>query len=205
VELEHSDWRRCFTLACSALVELVDRVEPEQLEAPGLGVWTIRDLIGHASRAMTTIETYLQDVADDHSIGDAVSYYLSLPTSYANPDAIAQRGREAGAALGDDPASALRAISSRVRQIVDATSDDVSLLRPSISFGAYLPTRVFELTVHSLDLAAALGSDPPDTLDEPVAATLQLASAVAARTESAAQVLLALTGRSPLPEGYSVV
>jgi hypothetical protein len=68
----------------------------------------------------------------------------------------------------------------------------------------YLPTRTFELTVHSLDIARATGLDftpPTDALAD----TLALASASALRQGLGTDVLLALTGRRPLPEGVSVV
>jgi hypothetical protein len=69
----------------------------------------------------------------------------------------------------------------------------------------YLPTRTFELTVHTLDLVGALGVAAPPVLDEPVAACLELAAAAAARGASGAAVLLALAGRRGLPPGFSVV
>ena len=68
----------------------------------------------------------------------------------------------------------------------------------------YLPTRAFELTVHSLDISRAtgIGFDPPT---EALADTLALASASALRQGHGVEVVLALTGRQPLPEGASVV
>ena len=68
----------------------------------------------------------------------------------------------------------------------------------------YLPTRTFELTVHCLDIARATGLDfvPPA---EALADTLALASASALRQGHGVDVVLALTGRQPLPAGASVV
>ncbi|MDQ1356307.1 MAG: hypothetical protein QOG44_680, partial [Acidimicrobiaceae bacterium] len=76
------------------------------------------------------------------------------------------------------------------------------------TFMAYLPTRTFELTVHTLDLVCALGVEAPPVLDAPVAACLELAVAAAAAGRGASSggaVLLALTGRRGLPPGFSVV
>jgi hypothetical protein len=70
---------------------------------------------------------------------------------------------------------------------------------------AYLPTRTFELTVHTLDLVSALGIESPPVLDAPVAACLEMAAAAAARGADGGTVLLALAGRRGLPPGFSVV
>ena len=73
----------------------------------------------------------------------------------------------------------------------------------------YLPTRTFELTVHTLDLVAALGGsvEVPAGLAGPIAACLSLAAAVAGARPGpdAGQLLLALTGRRGLPAGFSVI
>jgi hypothetical protein len=68
----------------------------------------------------------------------------------------------------------------------------------------WLPTRTFELAVHGLDLAAASGLDfplSPAVLAEAAA----MATATAAATGDGAVVLRALTGRTGLPPGFSVV
>jgi len=69
---------------------------------------------------------------------------------------------------------------------------------------SYLPTRTFELVVHTLDLSAALdlGLRAPRA---PLAAALRLAADLALARDEGEQVLLALTGRHPLPPGYSLV
>jgi Mycothiol maleylpyruvate isomerase N-terminal domain len=205
MSIELFDWRKLFTLASDAFVEIVGSISTSEYAAPGLGVWTVRDLVGHASRAMLTIDTYLQTPATTHEIDDPITYFQIGLNGPNNADAIAERGREAGAALGDNPAETVRALARRVQQVIEATSDETSLTRPSISFGAYLPTRVFELTVHCLDLVVALDRKPPETLDEPISACVGLAGAIAGRTKGSAEVLLALTGRRQLPEHYSVV
>ena len=69
---------------------------------------------------------------------------------------------------------------------------------------AYLPTRTFELTVHSLDIAAASGLEvtpPPQALGD----ALHLAIDVALICGDGHTLLRALTGRRPLPNNYSIV
>jgi hypothetical protein len=68
----------------------------------------------------------------------------------------------------------------------------------------YLPTRTFELAVHSVDVAEASGvgfSLTPDVLES---ATV-LAARVAVAMGQGEVVLRALTGRRRLPSSFSVV
>lgn len=90
--------------------------------------------------------------------------------------------------------------------LVDRSSDDAVVTTPAgtTTLVSYLPTRSFELVVHSLDLAAALHVHPPGQLHQPIAGCLQLAIALAARRPESAQVLLALTGRRGLPAASGV-
>jgi hypothetical protein len=68
----------------------------------------------------------------------------------------------------------------------------------------YLPTRVFELVVHTADLAVALGvaAEPPPG---PAALALALVSDLAVAGGQAATVLLATTGRGGLPSGFTLL
>ncbi|HEY5153991.1 MAG TPA: hypothetical protein VIJ47_04600, partial [Acidimicrobiales bacterium] len=73
----------------------------------------------------------------------------------------------------------------------------------TLSLGDYLGTRVVELTVHTLDLAAAVGwvdAEPPEAAAR---VSLIVLSALAAQPSSAV-LLRALTGRVPLLSGFSV-
>ena len=74
----------------------------------------------------------------------------------------------------------------------------------SMRLGDYLPTRTFELVVHGLDIGRATGTDPAYP-DEVLADAAALAAQVAVRTGRGPDLLLALTGRAPLPTGFSVV
>jgi len=68
----------------------------------------------------------------------------------------------------------------------------------------YLPTRTVELAVHGCDLAVATGLEPdvPEVVASGAGAVL---TALAAHGGSAADVLLAMTGRRGLPDGFSVL
>ncbi len=68
----------------------------------------------------------------------------------------------------------------------------------------YLPTRVTELTIHTLDLAKALGIEvePPR---ECLRDTLYTLADYAVRLNVGVDVAFALTGRAELPLGFTVV
>jgi len=65
----------------------------------------------------------------------------------------------------------------------------------------YLPSRIFELAVHTLDIAAAL----PVTVTLPAAVALHLLADMALQPDKAAALLLAATGRRALPAGFWVL
>ena len=113
----------------------------------------------------------------------------------------------AGVALGDHPLDALRDSRAAAEEALDRLGGDDPVVETAgggMRVSDYLPTRTFELTVHALDIAAALGTtfEPPrDALAE----TLHIAADSALEQGLGVDVVLALTGRRPLPEGSSVV
>ncbi len=206
--------RSSFRSARDGFVELVDALPRTRLDEPALGQWCVRDLVGHASRALSTIEEYCGREGDGPPVEGPAAYFASVGAAPSGSDArrrrdesIAQRGRAAGAVLGDDPAAAIRALAARVGALVDASGDDtpVATAVGQMTLRGYLPTRTFELVVHSLDLAGACGLAVPEVLGPAIIASTVLAGEIASRRRDAATALLALCGRGALPEGYSVV
>lgn len=172
---------------------------------PGLGEWDVRALVGHASRSLVTVETYLAQPPAAVEVASAVAYYEATRSISAGPG-VAQRGRDAGAALGDDPVAAVAELEARVLRLVDGLTGDELLtsIVGGIRLVDYLPTRVLELTVHTADLAVALGlpTEPPPL---PAAVTLRLLSDLAVAGGTAGMLLLAATGRGGLPSGFTVL
>ncbi|MEJ7630001.1 MAG: maleylpyruvate isomerase N-terminal domain-containing protein [Nocardioidaceae bacterium] len=199
--------RSVFAAAAAAFRELVGRVGPDGWDEPGLGVWSVRDLVGHTSRSLTTIETYLGVPSPGEPLDGPVDYFRRARVALADPDAVAQRGRDAGAALGDDPAARVAELADRVTALVDASPGDESVGTPlgTMTLAGYLPTRVFELTVHGIDLARALDVDPPVTLGPGIGLSCALAGGLAADSPDAVAVLMALTGRTELPRGFTLL
>lgn len=198
--------RAAYADASTLFVQTVGHIAPSQWEQTGLGVWTLRDLVGHTSRALLTVEMYLAQPAAQREVLRPVDYYLRVPGGLANVASVAARGREAGAALGPDPATVVRETAVRVLALVQTASDEALVSTPAggMRLIDYLPTRIFELAVHTLDLAAALAL--PVTLPETTASVaLHLLADLALQPGKAAPLLLASTGRQGLPSGFSLL
>lgn len=202
------DERAAFTAAAAWFRSTVDAVDG-RWDAPGLGEWTVRDLVGHTSRSLVTVETYLDASSEEEpgevTVASAVDYYTATRQVAASP-AVAERGRQAGAALGTDPAGFLAALDARVQKRVGAAPDDafVASVAGGMRLADYLPTRTFELVVHTADLAAALDivTRPPAVAVE---SALHLAAQLVGELGAEVDVLLALTGRRPLPPNFTVL
>jgi uncharacterized protein (TIGR03083 family) len=199
-----------FADAATTVADLVTRLDADVWERPGLGVWDVRALVGHTSRSLVTVTTYFTKPATTARVRTAEDYYAVIASGEipgtADEEAVAERGRQAGAQLGDDPAGAFAALVDPAVAIARAADPDdlVDTIAGGTRVGAYLPTRVFELVVHGLDISRATGV-PVDFSPHVVADALGLATALAVRSGHAVPVLLALTGRAPLPAGFCVV
>ncbi|WP_372430350.1 hypothetical protein [Janibacter melonis] len=90
-------------------------------------------------------------------------------------------------------------------RVVDESAADTPAVTPfgTPALADYLPTRALELTVHGLDLARATEQDPPPGLVEACVPAVALCARIA--PGQAPQVLLALTGRTVLAPGFSLL
>jgi uncharacterized protein (TIGR03083 family) len=191
-----------FDDASSDLAELVRRVPRERLDGPGLGEWTLRELVGHAARAITTVTAYLAHPEPPAiTIRSATEYFEIVLRQHGDHEAILLRGRAAGAALGDDLSAEIEAMHVEAAAAIAAAGPDRLVAiggdpTMAMRLGEYLRTRVFELTVHGIDIADAAGLEweppPAHVLD-----ALHLAAANASARGSGAQALRLLTGRRP--------
>ncbi len=194
-------------MACRTFIDVVANVAGDQWDAPGLGVWNVRSLAGHTARAVITVIDYLDlDPAAQIDMPTAGDYYGQIYLAYTNPEAIAKRGVDAGIALGDDPVGAITALVERALALLAEQPSDrlVSLGGMGIPLDEYLKTRVFELVVHTMDLARATGQTA-HFAPELIESAASLAAGIAARKGDGESVLMALTGRETLPPGFSVV
>ena len=197
------DSRRAFADAAQWFVG-TSALVGDRWDQPGLGEWDVRALVGHTSRSFLTVETYLDRPAGEIEVASAADYFRTTRAVAAGP-AVTARGRDAGAALGSDPAAAVAEIAARVLRILDAR-DGTELLTTIVGgmrLADYLPTRTFELAVHTSDLATALG-EPLDVPETAAAQALRLVAELALGDGRAGPLLLAATGR-PRPPGFSVL
>lgn len=203
----HLAWeesRTAYGAAAEWFVTVAGRVG-DRWEEPGLGEWDVRALVGHTSRSFLTVEEYAASPADAIQLDSPAEYYRAARAIAAGPG-VAQRGRDAGAALGDDPAAAVLEIAERVVPLLDRFdgTEVITTLVGGMRFADYLPTRVFELVVHTSDLAVALG----EPLEPPASAArmaLAIVAELAVLEDRSGPLLLAATGRPVLPEGFSVL
>jgi hypothetical protein len=196
-----------FELAAGCYVDLVGTIPVPALNGPGLGEWDLRSLVGHASRSLTTVTTYLARPAERVEVGSTVEYYRwTVQQIGADPAGVAERGRQAGIALGDDPAGAVRGLLANAITAVRGVHGDpvIDTLAGGMRLSDYLPTRTFELVVHTLDIAAALQQEVAMPA-EPLRQSVHLATDLALSQGDGQPLLLALTGRKPLPTGFSVL
>ena len=195
-----------YLTAAAEYVDLVRQVDPASLDGPGLGVWDLRALIGHTSRSLVTVIEYVAQPAEEIAAATAADYYRIIAERFHDAAAVADRGRQAGAALGDDPAATVTELADRARRVLDGLEPGYLLttLVGGMPLGEYLRTRVFELVVHCLDIAQATGlrfRPSPEALAD----ALRLATETVLDSGQGETVLLALTGRTTLPPGFSMV
>lgn len=136
-------------------------VQVSDWDAPGLGEWSVRELVGHTLGGLARIEQYRSVPVDAsaHVIESAAEYYR---ISFALPgvhEQVATRGREAGIALGADPVDH---VADEIERILGSLSADplpitIATLVGPMQTEAYLATRICELVVHGDDLCRATG------------------------------------------------
>jgi uncharacterized protein (TIGR03083 family) len=195
-------------MAAHSFAALVHDITADRWDGPGLGEWDLRALVGHASRSLITVSTYLQQPAEHEDVTSPHDYYVQIRGYASNLGAadITERGRQAGRDLGDDPAATVDQLLSRVvGELSDAGDPLIAVIGGlGIRLHNYLPTRTFELAVHGLDIARAVDisfAPPPDVLEEAAV----LAARIAAAEGHGESVLMALTGRQQLPPSFSTV
>ncbi|GAB2591099.1 maleylpyruvate isomerase N-terminal domain-containing protein [Microlunatus antarcticus] len=192
-----------FEEAAGAFVDLVAQVRGDW-DRPGLGVWDLRSLVGHTTRALVTVTTYLDRPATTEDLTSPAAYLVG--SGSVDPGLVAGRGQQAGVDLGSEPAARVAEAAARALARVREADPEalVETVNGGMRVGTYLPTRTFELVVHTADVAAALGLDadvPPAALREAAA----LATQVVLEQGRGQDLLLTLTGRADWPADLVVI
>ena len=206
------DYRRTYRAAAVSFADLVSRLPAGSWDGPGLGDWTLRDLVGHTvSSALRQVAPVLGTAASAVTLDSPQAYWAFARSAPAELVAAATAAssadaRETGAWLGADAAGRVSELTGQATAALAAARDDdiVVTAAGAMRVRDWLPTRTFELVVHGTDIATAADVPfpvPPEVLAEAVT----LAAAVAAAVGDGGTVLRALTGRGSLPERFSVV
>ncbi len=186
------------------------RLQPRDFDAPGLGEWTVAELIAHLIRGAGLLATYL-DVevpADAEPACDRVAYFAFSAEELDEMSAgVAERSRADARSIGTG-ALVDAFCGSRLRTVerVEDLAPDalVHTFRGPMAVAEYAATRVLELTVHHMDLCRALNlpvtSDP-----SALAVTVGIIEGLLdgerpADLSDDTAFVLAATGRDPHPD-----
>lgn len=162
-----TDLRDDFGRAAEVFCRVVSQIADDQWETSGLGEWTVRELVGHALRAVQTAASYLDQPAEAATLASPGEYFRAALTIPDLNAAVAERGREAGRELGDEPTARVRSeVAAAVERVSIAEPDGViTVIVGSMSVRDYLPTRIFELVAHTDDICRAVDIDNPMPTD----------------------------------------
>ena len=198
--------RETYLEAGDYFVSVVDSIEIDAFDAPALGEWCVRDLVGHTYRSFTTVLSYSAVPSEKVAFERPVDYFLRLLSSDVDHGHIAERGRAAGLEIIEDPKMMVRGFAMYVKNKLEELSDDhiMGTLTGGMRLIDYLPTRTFELIIHTMDLTKALGveSSPPRRGME---TTLQMIGQLALNRGYAQDLILSSTGRDGLARGFTVL
>lgn len=174
-------------------------------DAPGLGEWSVAELVAHLVRAADRITHYLdQPVEGDTPVCDRVDYFRFDHRGAA--PGVADRSRQDAERIGTaalpatfgaawtDTAAALR------REPADRL---LTTFMGPMTLEEYSATRVLELVVHGLDLCRAL--DLPERTDPAALAMTEdilraLLDGDGPEGLEGAAFVMAATGRDPHPD-----
>ena len=159
-----NDVRHAFSEASAGFFDAVLSIPEDAWSTPGLGVWTVRELVGHTSRALVTIEDYLDTMPAEVTIRTPVDYYTAglktrrraSTTAWPNAAVRPERRSETIRSRRSARSSSAWSIESRV----NPTTRSAPPASAAMLLIDYLPTRIVELTVHCIDLTDALDRPP---------------------------------------------
>lgn len=198
--------RTWFELASAGALAVLGSIPDDDWDKPGLGDWTVRELAAHTMRAWSTVVDYLDEPLPVGDLLEASTYFVKALAQPGVHEGVLERARTEAQEL-ENPVTYARARAAAALGRVAEEPDD--RLVPSrfgpLALSEYLKTRAFELTVHGLDLARATGVRVPEELATSVSPAAEVAVQIASVRRDDRAVLLALTGREPLPDHFSVL
>ncbi|WP_431897139.1 maleylpyruvate isomerase N-terminal domain-containing protein [Micromonospora haikouensis] len=203
----HDTVRAAFRDECTALGDVLRELTPADLDRPtDCPPWAVRDLVAHVHAGAGRLTGMLAAPAPPRAEVDAAGYFGAAKFApQVDRDRVDSARRQAREAT--DPAG-IAAAFDRDWRAADAAVARQSVDRvvrtrhgDAMALTEFLVTRVVEVGVHGLDLAAALGRGPwlTPTAAEVVAALLTGGRAVPPELGwDRLTVLRKATGRDPL-------
>jgi uncharacterized protein (TIGR03083 family) len=192
-----------FRFASSWWRSIVGAIDEHQWDQAALGEWSVRELVAHTDRAYKTIVEYVEgDVKDPTEIYTAAAYFRIVLAEQTPHVHIAARAKKEAAERADW-LTATDELADAAQKVVDDRAPDtpVHLFVGEMHLDQYLATRVVELVVHGLDLAAAIDLPTPAPTDAARVA-LEVLLDLADDTDLTG-ILRLLTGRpASLPLGH---
>jgi hypothetical protein len=206
------DYRRSYRSAAVAYADLVGRIPAEKWDGPGIGDWSLRELVGHtASSALRQVPEVLATPAPAVEVATPEGYFAfgrGVPANILEAAVIAsgEDARKTAEQLRDDPARLVGQLAGLATHALASAGDDDIVTTPAggMRVRDWLPTRTFELVVHGIDAAAASGV-PHNLGLEAVAEATTLATRLAVALGEGDALLRALTGRGELPPKFTVL
>ncbi|MDG4840322.1 maleylpyruvate isomerase N-terminal domain-containing protein [Micromonospora sp. WMMD967] len=157
--------RAAFSAECARLTEVLTGLVDADLDRPtDCPPWTVRELIAHVHTGVGRLTDMLAAPAPPRAEVDAAGYFgREKFTEQVDADRIAGGRRDALQVDGATLATAMdRAWRTTDAAVAAAPPDRVVRTRhgDAMLLGEFLRTRVVEVGVHGLDLAAALDRPP---------------------------------------------
>lgn len=192
---EYAEVAAAFRYASHWWKSLVGAIDDHVWDQAALGEWSVRELVAHTDRAYKTIPQYVDGEVKDPTVIHTAAGYFRIVLGEETPHVhIAERARTEAAeredwtdATADLAAQAERVVADRAPETI------VHLFVGEMILEQYLATRVLELVVHGLDLAAAIDlatTAPPEAARVAIDVLLDLGT-----DDDYTGVLRLLTGR----------
>jgi hypothetical protein len=184
------------------LADVVDAIPTEKLDSPGLGQWTVHELVAHSMRGVSTVTSVLEDAdpaASGTDLADAAAYLRRASAIEHIHEQVAMRGRQSAetltrTAIGDELRQQLAQAELMLQKYPD--TQPIKSIAGTVSIGEYLRTRIMELVVHGRDIQRSVQNFSQPIPRSGLSATLALLHELHPSTGYDEEELDFLTGRT---------